>query len=406
MRQKNKSAKLSEIYHAPASELFHAIIELFPHPANFETEEKSIRFYEGPLSLPIQIPRNFDPRNIVIKLLSESENETEIRSGPKCTRKFFDQVKSVIEEEVLKTNPSTGRKLILSGVPITGYFKYRTEFQILPPPADAPKPKGILDGPHPVLLEFRFDKSSVGSINNRRIMKKSFESSSLLTLFLDIHIWTRDFKIRREWVYCIDDNPRVFKLCDAVYDYRFSPENEYADFKDIKDYKPLDVPLNLTELFDKAFSLERAMREKLMKVAHLFLLALKLWDISETAAYLATVNTIESIVPPSNERCPTCKSHLGITKTFKKFMEDHTSASNDPLIEKIKNNIYKTRSGIAHQGILFGSDRNPYWHNFFEEEHRNEGHILRYLVREAIINWFNDIAVDNRISDDCDAYDQ
>jgi hypothetical protein len=244
-------------------------------------------------------------------------------------------------------------------------------------------------------------------------MKKTYELSSLLNLFLNRRVWTRDFTLRQVWV----EDERVTKLCTLLYGYKFSERDKYADFREIKDYKPmpsinpsdylhpsnsfyidisgeLNVPSNLNELLDKVFRLRKDKRKKLLNVAKLFSIASKLWDASETAAYLATVNTIESIVAPSRskERCETCNKLLeGPTKSFEKFMEKNTSTYNDEFIERVKNKIYKTRSNITHGGILLGEDRNPYWYDPSAYRHKVEGHILRCLVREAIINWFTDV---------------
>jgi hypothetical protein len=219
----------------------------------------------------------------------------------------------------------------------------------------------------------------------------------------------RDFTLRKGWVDCDDD--RVTKLCTLLYGYKFSRTNKYSDFKDTKDYKPipsidqsdyfhpqnslyrvgdLKVPSNLNELLDKVFRLHNEKREKLLNVAKLYSIASKLWDVSETAAYLTTVNTIESILPTSTEKtCETCGKRLeGLTNKFKEFMDRNASDYDDDELIKVKNKIYRTRGKITHGGILLGEDRNPYWSKPFMDKHATEGHILRCLVRKAIINWF------------------
>lgn len=392
-------------FHLPIVELDLAISGLFKSQRMVGT---SIQFFDD--------TGNHDSENVVIELLIKNEDsiEVELRAGPKCNRTTFRKVISIIEEEVKKSTPSIGRMMILSEVPISGYFRYLNEFQILPPPSDAPKPKHSLGlPPHPILLEFSFDKSLNEAINNYRIMKKAYELSSLLNLFLNRRVWMRDWTLRKGWVYC--DEERVTKLCTLLYGYKFSKRDKYADFKETKDYKSipsvspsdyfhpassylrgsgLNVSSNLPELFDKAFRLHKTKHKKVLNVAKLFSIASKLWDVSETAAYLATVNTLESVITPSSkEKCKTCHKQLeGPTQPFKKFMNKYTSASDDELIKKVKEKIYKTRSKIAHNGILLGEDRHPYWFQPFEDRHKVEGHILRCLVREAIINWFTDMA--------------
>lgn len=395
---------LSETFHLPITELDHAISGLF---TSQRTTGSSIQFFDD--------TGNRDAENVIVELLFKDvdSKKAELRSGPKCNRTTFRKVLSKIKEEVEQSTPSVGRSIIFTEVPIGGCFRYLNEFQISPPPADAPMPKSILGlPPHPMLLEFSFEKSLNEVINNYRIMKKTFELSSLLNLFLNRRVWMREWTLRKGWVYCDDD--RVTKLCTLIYGYKFSQHDKYSNFKEIKEYKPLPsvnpsdyfhpansliyrgdglkVPSSLNELLDKAYGLRKDNSAKLLNAAKSFLIASKLWDTSETAAYLATVNAIESIVPPSRKgRCQTCNQPLErLTKSFKTFMNKYTYEYDDERIKEVKEKIYKTRSKIAHSCLLFGKDSLPYWSQPFEVRHEVEGHILRCLCREAIINWFND----------------
>lgn len=393
--------KQSITFNASIEELFHAISVFFERS---RTAGTLIQFLD-------------ESESVIVELLinNKTPKQLELRTGTKCTPATFDKVKSAIDEAITESTPSVSRSIIFCDEPIDGYFRYGDDFQILPPPDDAPKPRYNAEGPHPMRLEFSFDKSSNEVINNYRISKKTFELSSLLNLFLNRRVWTRDFTFRKGWVWC--DDEKVTKLCTLLYGYNFSPSDKYSDFTETKNYRlissvepsayyhftsnlyngrSLEVPSNLNELLDIAFRNSET-HEELLNITKLFSVASKLWDSSETAAYLSTVNTIESIVEKrrsKSKRCKTCNKELeGPTKAFKGFIEKYTTKSDDELIEKIKKNIYTTRSRITHGGLLLGNDQQPYWIQLDQNSYKRsleEGRVLRCLVREAIINWLTD----------------
>ena len=91
-----------------------------------------------------------------------------LRLGPKLTPADVDMIKSRIESELLASaGTRIGREILFAHLPVTGYFRYKDEFQILPVPNHAPQPP-FSWADYPFLLEFRFPISPSFEIRHLR----------------------------------------------------------------------------------------------------------------------------------------------------------------------------------------------------------------------------------------------
>ena len=152
-----------------------------------------------------------------------------------------------------------------------------------------------------------------------------------------------------------------------IADY-YQPQNIFQD---------LTLPVELDKWIE--FSLKD---ESMSEVCRLFSMVSRLWDQSQSYAYVAAISAIESLLDTKK---------YGITKKFNDFIEKYGPRTYGKS-EEVKNRMYKTRSNIVHGRHLFKIDRSTYilGYSMFPDEEQNELIYVEWIVRVAIIRWLTE----------------
>jgi hypothetical protein len=91
-----------------------------------------------------------------------------IEPGPDLKDDDVDILRQNIQEQLIQVGVQKVRQRILfSSVPTIGSFTHGDEFQILPVPENAPRPRALL-GEHPFMVEHKYNSSSNAMISMRR----------------------------------------------------------------------------------------------------------------------------------------------------------------------------------------------------------------------------------------------
>ena len=161
----------------------------------------------------------------------------------------------------------------------------------------------------------------------------------------------------------------------------------------------VQLPDNIDRRFDLYFGLDQDRKTGFHTACHLYNKALELRDTSASLSLVATVMAIEALVncvkdkaqpcpkcgaSKSIETCPECglpRHYVG--SRFKKFLLEFCPG----LTKQFANDLYKTRSTLAHGGLL----RDDLHDSGFYAGDKDEQQAFRreslVVIRIAILNW-------------------
>jgi hypothetical protein len=123
-----------------------------------------------PHAIRLVYSRNLEPTGAFAEeALTEKDIET-IRA--KLYRKYLESAGMGI-----------GQAVLLASARIEGCWRYRDQFQIIPVPAEAPRPSFLL-GAHPFLLEFTYNKSSDYLVDSSRRQREGYRIALVLSSLL------------------------------------------------------------------------------------------------------------------------------------------------------------------------------------------------------------------------------
>lgn len=304
---------------------------------------------------------------------------------------------------------------------VDGFFKYKDEFQILPVPEGSAKPSQIV-ADHPFLLEFKFTACPEPMINAMRRRERETRILRLLSFFtqgiirqaspfgfsawvvkqLDEQNWTSECLQQGYFYNCrLDQGPHTATANLAAIDV--APASEYFRlFGSFNHKRPyfLQLPDNLSALFDWVAALRAEEHDKFFFACTWFYYSREIWLDSRSASFMALITAIECLTEkPTScqecgsplrdkiEKCATCgEPKYRLTKNFKQFLETHV-----PFIDQFpteKRLMYKLRSQLTHGAILLNTDIEPgNWIGSKQTEqdqlHRN----VNFIAFVAIYNW-------------------
>jgi hypothetical protein len=163
----------------------------------------------------------------------------------------------------------------------------------------------------------------------------------------------------------------------------------------------VQLPENIDQLFDLYFKLHPDRKTGFHTACHLYNRALELRTTCASLSLVASVMAIEALLncsgadasvkvceecrtPESMEKCSVCGlPRYRATSRFKQFLSDFGSED----LEKFANELYKTRSKLAHGGLL----RDDLHDSGFYAGKKDEESMFRRaslsLARIAMLNW-------------------
>jgi hypothetical protein len=151
----------------------------------------------------------------------------------------------------------------------------------------------------------------------------------------------------------------------------------------------MDVPACLDVFFDRFDAAGTRTRDQLLRASYWLDAAYRVWHVSKSLSFIATINAVEVLIPEAEEdRCPECGRDRspGPTARFHDFVETYAA---DEGAEERKA-LYRLRSAFVHGGALHNLDIPRSWGGM-------EPHVLRHyelhdialkVSRSAIRTWF------------------
>jgi len=337
-----------------------------------------------------------------------------ITEGPKLNVGDLDVITDRVTRELLARGEAhIGCEVLFSRVPVAGVFRYRDILQIVPAPADAPRPSQSY-GDHPFALEFRFSSSPNSIVHRFRRQFRARELELALFALLEFGLSSISTPVKHHWVLT---NPEELgnwqtKYLQEMYTWsglrgeidtfttpaghpellRVSPTVYYSR-GGIGPDRQLEIPENIEELLDRFFALPRRARDRFLRASFWFQHARAIYLDSRSAAFTAAISAIEALIPPPKdiEHCKECGRSVGAgpTQQFADFVDRFASGSGLSMAERKR--IYAIRSKLSHGGSLLHSDRSA-WSSAMTQasiQEREDIDTAWRLVRAILVNWIS-----------------
>jgi hypothetical protein len=332
----------------------------------------------------------------------------EVRGGPDLCAGDIEGLRHRIESELLTEVATKVRSSVLfSPVPTVGYLRYRDVFQIVPVPADAPRPRFPIIEDHPFLLELKVRSSSNFVITSVRHQRKARQLELLLSSLFDVRVWSIRPEKRSYWVMDISEGALVLpsKFLQEGYSWHgavaelddFSPTQqlspveqinpqEYYPFRAVSVDSALSAPSDIEQQLDKFFSLPMEQREKFLRASYWFQYARAVLRDSKSASFVALVSAIEALMPPAKERCSHCNQIVGVTKRFAHFVES-TIPGGDAVPVAERKRFYGLRSELSHGETLLSVDNDAWSFTPTQLKEGYDSDTVRKIVQLVLHYW-------------------
>jgi len=334
-----------------------------------------------------------------------------IESRPALSSVDVDEIRQKIERGIIQRGDTKIRRdFCFSAVPVTGAWRYRDRFQILPAPENAPRPPAQV-GEHPFVLEVPFEDSADRIISGERASRRMGEANLILSglvpsifakrrmsgeqrwaLVLEADqdpegpVWTQASYFCKGFQHLADDFSNSTTMLESVPDSDF-----YLPWHGIPGSERLDLPASIETMLDRIESLDPARRERFTRWCFWLNFSRLSWSLSTSAGYMGLIQAIEALRPEmSRPHCDSCQQALppGPTQQFSEFLDRFVPRQNGET-EKERKKLYGLRSGLTHGGTLLESDLGfgfGSFHPGFVRE-SNATRLASQLARLAGINW-------------------
>jgi hypothetical protein len=332
---------------------------------------------------------------------------------------------------------------IFSNNSLTGYFRYKDEFQIYPFKSsfqDIPEDSTA----KPMLLEISFERlnhnSSSKNINKiieelkidtdaLNVMTPAYNKTisilRLLTIFTNFKFY--NYTSQKCWLLGANNKsvwgekkfyypelekefPRSITCLTKGLEFEKIYETSYADYfikPKLDPSQKIIFQSEVSNLFDKYFSLESKKRKRIDAICSLFYRGINLFKSSKSLSFVAFTSCIEALTSIEYEAennkikysCNSCKRVIespykcecgepvwGISYKFKQLLSTYVSNSSGSI--STFNKLYSLRCKIVHDGQLFIADSLFDWEK--DEKAEEEWRLLsqmQQITRIAIINW-------------------
>jgi hypothetical protein len=332
-----------------------------------------------------------------------------IQSGPGFDRAIWEQFKGSVRRVLIDqaAGPSIAAYVLFSSRPIIGSFRSSSGLiQIRQAPPEAPRP-GVVDADHPFILEFPIRRSTDGFLTNMRRLRGALEWTWTLNAVLRHSITCLTPRVRFFWGLCTDESggstTRAVRWSQEYYELdRFQayldgfsepgetkiPTHPHREYYQARYLEPLDtvtVPDSLSKMLEGVAVMPSEGRKRFLRSAQWRHVANKFWDVHVSSWFTSLVSSIESLMDPPTERCPTCNAVLKVTQRFKDFVERYAPNS-DPGARGV---LYGIRSNIAHGSGLMSLDE-AVWDRSLRSRYLEELDAqdeLARAARDVQVNW-------------------
>lgn len=377
---------LDRVDHA---ELMQILLEFFGHGQY--SDINTFRFYKQ------------DNKKIYLEILISKKGEIIKFPNYNITSEEIGLIKQTIKEKLIESKEIIiGQCIIYCHTEeVTGYFKYKDLFQILPIPSNAPRANFKRQARNPFLLQLKYKSSPSICVDNFRKMYLTFQYVHLLNLFLNFHILLESDYTDFYWILDKDNSAR---LAQSYYNFNGFKQkiNCYTDTSSMRSIElisakkyyssdlhlceSLTIPHNLEQSFNLALNLSELDKDKFYRACAWLYNADEIWNQSSSSALISLVTAIECLLEKEKDICDCCNQQLYLTKNFNEFIEHYSSA--DHRYKTTKKILYNTRSLLAHGEQMFSLDTKP--SSLFDINMDKESFFkndARYIVSSSIYNW-------------------
>jgi hypothetical protein len=319
-------------------------------------------------------------REYKFKVKTRHGQITNISSGNSLSGQELEEILEQVEADLKDDRIAEyGAEILFARRPVKGGFRFRSvPAQILPPPPDAPQQN--IASAHPFVIEYPIKAYKTSEVRSLRRRKNSVEWAWVLNALLRGSVKFSAPRPRQMWAINIGDPGRCFWAQDCYMHEGFQAfitglsergaplpvvrADEYYGGPEKRANFPIDtffLPDNLDELVDAYLKLDAAKRRRFLRSAAAIYTARELWELSVSSSFLACVQAIETLVDrPAPIPCSTCNKDMGPgpTKLFREFVEEHCKTSD--VDQAVVNQLYRTRSDLAHGRYLFQLDEAPW----------------------------------------------
>jgi hypothetical protein len=334
-----------------------------------------------------------------------------VEAGPTLTSEDIAEIASKIERFLLtSTAPHVGQVVLFASLPTLGWFRYEDVFQLIPVPADAPRPNFAM-ADHPLLLQYRISGSEDAQISTLRRTRVGRELELLCAALTTNIRGAIGNTARHHWSIVKADDPSLFKseYCQEGYTWPGANgivQQGYTALEGIEPIPrtgaatyyprigvsagtPLDLPDVFESLLDRYFASPRVDKDRFLRAAYWFQYAQRVANISRSGAYMSLVSSVEALMREAqpSPNCAACNRPTGIgpTKRFIDFVETYAPGSGSA---KDRRQLYSLRSALAHGGTVLIADRHA-WGSMSSTwlSEMNDQRAMWQLVRVVLVNW-------------------
>jgi hypothetical protein len=323
------------------------------------------------------------------------------------------ELREVIDREIATDHPrAVTARWLFASVPTVGSWRYREAFQLVEPPAEAPRPPQLI-APHPLRLEVAYTSSANDRISYNRGLTAAREVELLLAALLVFDIRGETRLSEPVWTYTVDEdgdgNTRqlrselrqlgytaetaarsVTRFTNGLPPLPTMPLDQYLELQGISVDSTLSVPTELVDLLDAFYALQAEERTQFLRACHWFQHASRVWRLSKSAYYVSVIQAIETVMlsPPTTGHCHQCNrpEGPGPTRTFIDFVDRHARG----LPRRERQQLYKIRSNLTHGTQLLAPDEYLGFGAEFTPQSVQDYSLARtasHVARVCLINW-------------------
>lgn len=306
----------------------------------------------------------------------------------------------------LETKTKVARRfVVMTRRRVEGAIGFPDWFVMTPAPQHAPRPAFGFGGGNPAIMEVLVTATADSSVMMSRANQAMNELELVLAAFLKDQIERPPIDGRFHWVL---DNAELGKPVHAQAHYALDGfVNQAADLSDIKpfpsirhidpnDYyasglsagNSLELPETLPTLLTIFRSLDENARKTFLRAAYWSKAIPKLWAVSQSAAYAASVRAIETLMPvaPAGMPCDSCGNPPSqkTRQTFADFVDGLTAGQ---IPRKQRLDLYDRRSRLVHGGAILLRDEDVFCSSPSYLRESTDQYFLTDLVYIVLHNW-------------------
>ena len=300
------------------------------------------------------------------------------------SKTLYDEIIKEINSINIQNEHKYAEKYIYSFEPINAEFNYKNKIILKRLPSEAQQPP-FSWAKHAVKLEVKYNGHHNPRLNALR-SQKALREAELLLVALDSKIRSNtSSNSRHEWVIDTSDpNNWSTKYLSVGYHFDKNPSSNQSETA-----QPQSFTENIETPLDKYFNLEQTKMEQFLRACFWLDNANEIYCHSRSAAYIALINAIETLLPDSSsDTCKVCnKPTKSISANFREFLDNYVP---NELENNYKNELYDLRSKLTHGKALLILDQQIGGMGVRDKYERYQYRDVEKIVRIALRNWLSE----------------